>query len=55
MYSREQCEFIIFQELLKSVPGLEEHLMTGSDDEVAIVAELVGVYLIFSCNTTHFP
>lgn len=43
MCFRERREHAIFQELLKSIPGLEERLVTGSDDEVMIVAELVGV------------
>ena len=38
---RERHEHKIFLTLLKSVPGLEERLVTGSDDEAGIVAELV--------------
>jgi hypothetical protein len=38
---RERQEHKIFKELLNGVPGLEERLMTGSGDEVGIVAELV--------------
>ena len=40
-FFRERREQKIFQALLTSVPGLEERLKTGSEDEVAIVAELV--------------
>lgn len=39
---RERREHNIFTVLLNGVPGLEERLMTGSGDEVGIVAELVG-------------
>ncbi|KAG1901227.1 uncharacterized protein F5891DRAFT_951100 [Suillus fuscotomentosus] len=38
--AKEQCEHHVFQELLKSVAGLEECLMQGGDDEVDAVAEL---------------
>ena len=38
---RERREHRIFQELLGSVPGLEERLLHGSEEEVDIVAELV--------------
>ena len=40
-FFRERREHRVFQELLKSVPGLEERLMEGSEEEVDIVAELV--------------
>lgn len=39
---RERREHAIFKELLKTIPGLEERLVQGSEDELAIVAELVG-------------
>jgi hypothetical protein len=32
---------------MKAIPGLEERLMTGSDDEITIVSELVGIFLYF--------
>ncbi|KAG1902986.1 uncharacterized protein F5891DRAFT_1127521 [Suillus fuscotomentosus] len=38
--AEERREHRIFQELLKSVAGLEERLMQGGDDEVDAVAEL---------------
>jgi len=37
----EQCEQKICQALLDMIPGLQERLTTGSEDEVAIVAELI--------------
>lgn len=37
---RERREHRVFQELLKSVAGLEECLMQGEDEEVDVVAEL---------------
>ncbi|KAG1876239.1 hypothetical protein F4604DRAFT_1880564 [Suillus subluteus] len=43
--SLEQCEHHIFQELLKSVAGLEEQLMQDGDDEVDLIAELASVML----------
>ncbi|KAG2131107.1 hypothetical protein BD769DRAFT_1627812 [Suillus cothurnatus] len=39
--AEERREHRIFQELLKSVAGLEERLMQGGDDEVDVVAELL--------------
>jgi hypothetical protein len=41
---RERREHAIFKELLKTIPGLEERLVQGSEDELAIVAELVGTH-----------
>ncbi|KIK34358.1 hypothetical protein CY34DRAFT_98146 [Suillus luteus UH-Slu-Lm8-n1] len=38
--AEERREHRIFQDLLKSVVGLEERLMHGGDDEVDVVAEL---------------
>ncbi|KIM54554.1 hypothetical protein SCLCIDRAFT_30996 [Scleroderma citrinum Foug A] len=42
----ERREHCVFQELLKSVPGLEEHLMEGSEEEVDTIAELVIFFVI---------
>ncbi|KAG1842301.1 hypothetical protein C8R48DRAFT_751100 [Suillus tomentosus] len=39
--AEEWREHRIFQELLKSVAGLEERLMQGGDDEVDVIAELL--------------
>ncbi|KAG2063101.1 hypothetical protein BDR04DRAFT_1164243 [Suillus decipiens] len=38
--AEEQRKHHIFQELLKSVAGLEEQLMQGGDEEVDLIAEL---------------
>lgn len=46
IYFRQRREHAIFQELLKAVPGLEERLVTGSDDEVTLIAELVSIILL---------
>ncbi|KAL4079701.1 hypothetical protein J3A83DRAFT_4356436 [Scleroderma citrinum] len=40
-FYRERCEHHVFQELLRSVLGLEECLMAGSAEEVDIVSELL--------------
>ena len=40
---RERREHRVFQELLRLVPGLEERLLHGSEEEVDIVAELVNL------------
>jgi hypothetical protein len=32
----------VFKELLKIVPNLEERLMTGSEEDLVIIADLVG-------------
>ncbi|KAG2092129.1 uncharacterized protein F5147DRAFT_748041 [Suillus discolor] len=39
--AEERCKHHIFQELLKSVAGLEERLMQGGDDEVDLITELL--------------
>ncbi|KAG2081961.1 hypothetical protein BD769DRAFT_1633495 [Suillus cothurnatus] len=39
--AKERCKHHVFQELLKSVAGLEERLMQGRDDEVDSIAELL--------------
>lgn len=38
---RERREHRVFETLLQSVPGLEERLMEGSDEQVSHVADLV--------------
>ena len=38
---RERREHKVFQQLLQMIPGLEECLMEGSDDDIVHVAELV--------------
>jgi hypothetical protein len=56
LHTREWREHHIFQELLKSVVGLEEHLMQGGDDKVDIVAELVSTIMpsyLFKYNDVH--
>jgi len=44
---RERREHRVFQELLKSVAGLEERLMEGGDDEVDVVAELASILVSY--------
>ena len=41
MLARERREHKVYLTLLQSVPGLEERLLTGSDEELLIIAELV--------------
>jgi hypothetical protein len=45
---RERREHRVFQELLKSVAGLEERLMQGGDSEVDVVAELVSIMVSYA-------
>jgi hypothetical protein len=40
-YFRDRREQIVFQELLKACPTLEERLRVATDDEVIAIAELV--------------
>jgi hypothetical protein len=40
---REMREHRIFQTLLRMVPGLESRIMSSSDDEVRLVADLVRI------------
>ena len=49
MCSSERREHKIFGELLKTIPGLEERLLTGSETEVGHVAELVSVKTTSTC------
>jgi hypothetical protein len=51
---REQPKHCVFQELLKSVAGLEEHLMQGRDDEVDIIAELASISVSYVFKVIHF-
>jgi hypothetical protein len=39
---RERREHRVFRQLLLMIPGLEERLMEGSDENIAHTAELVG-------------
>ena len=45
-FHRERREHRIFQELLKSVPGLEEHLLQGLEEEVDTIADLVNCLIV---------
>ena len=45
-FSRERREHQVFEELLRSIPGLEERLVQGSEDEVDVVAELVSIWSV---------
>lgn len=47
MVTRQQREYAVFQKLLKSIPGLEERLLTGSETEIHHVADLVQNHFIF--------
>jgi len=38
---RQRREHLVFSVLLKMVPGLEEHLMEGSKDDILSIAGLV--------------
>jgi hypothetical protein len=40
--SRERREHRVFRSLLNSIPGLEERLMASTDEEVRMIADLVG-------------
>jgi hypothetical protein len=38
---RQRREHRVFRTLLQTVPGLEERLIEGSDDEAVVIAEMV--------------
>jgi hypothetical protein len=40
-YDSERREHSAFQKLLRTVPGLEERLMEGSDENIIHIADLV--------------
>ncbi|KIM61775.1 hypothetical protein SCLCIDRAFT_121121, partial [Scleroderma citrinum Foug A] len=50
----EHKEYSAFHELLQIVPGLEDHLMNSSEEEVIHIADLVqkGVHRACTDNTT---
>ncbi|KAG2152640.1 uncharacterized protein EDB93DRAFT_1249148 [Suillus bovinus] len=48
--AEERHEHRVFQELLKSVAGLEECLMQGGDDEVDAIAELASIPFFCVCK-----
>jgi hypothetical protein len=41
IWSSERREYAVFQELLKSIPGLEGRLLNGTENEIHLVADLV--------------
>ena len=43
----------MFQQLLKMVPHLREHLMETSDEECMMMADLVGVSVSESLSNCH--
>ena len=47
-FRRERREHRVFQELLRSVPGLEERLLQGPEEEVDTIADLVN-FLTVRC------
>jgi len=47
MFQRERREHRIYQELLKAIPGLEERIVNGSEDELTVIAELVSVFTLY--------
>jgi hypothetical protein len=51
--SRERREHRVFRQLLLLIPGLEERLMEGSDENFAHIAELVGQFLPGSSSETQ--
>jgi hypothetical protein len=46
LFHRERREQNVFTSLLKMIPGLEERLMTGSEEEILHIADLVSTTLI---------
>jgi hypothetical protein len=47
-HPREQQECMVFQALLQVVPGLEDCLMMGSDEDIIHIADLVCLFLFIS-------
>lgn len=46
IYYRQRREHAVFGILLQTVPGLEDRLMEGTDDDVQSIAEMVR----YKCN-----
>lgn len=45
-FQREQREHRVFQQLLDMIPGLEDRLMDGSNEDHAHIADLVIYYVL---------
>lgn len=54
MTYRERREHKVYIRLMQMVPGLEERLMNGSDEDVLHVAELVGQFRPLSESSIDF-
>jgi hypothetical protein len=54
---RERREHRVYKQLLQSIPGLEERLMNGSDEDVLHVSELVCrlSFQQFDWSLKHIP
>ena len=52
-FNSERREHNAFQKLMRTIPGLEERLMEGSDENVIHIAELVCIRFACSCLCQH--
>jgi hypothetical protein len=48
MITRERREHQVFTKLLQMIPGLEERIMGGSEEEVVFIADLVRTLTVYS-------
>jgi hypothetical protein len=48
---RERREHRVFRLLLQMVPGLEERLMEGSEEDLIHVAEMVKLHIVMHTTT----
>jgi hypothetical protein len=53
-YRRERREHRVFTKLLQMVPGLEERLMSSSEEEVVFIADMVSANHS-PCRFIHAP
>jgi hypothetical protein len=45
MTLRQKREYGVYKQLMKMVPGLKEHLLEGSEEEILHVADMVHLFL----------
>jgi hypothetical protein len=55
MFCRRRREHRVFNALLQMVPGLEDRLMGGSDEDIVAIAEMVSLRRVTTLNTLYSP
>jgi hypothetical protein len=53
MILRQKREYGIYKQLMKMVPGLEERLLEGSEEEILHIADMVCLLPSIKCSLTR--